>query len=227
MVREWTAEEGLSYSVRKFSAEYVTSISEEDNPFWKAFKASLGESCGTTKVVPQIFPAGTDSRFLRKALIPVIGFSPLSCTPVLLHDHDEFVSVPTYLRGVGIYQKLIPALANLAVSTSNEAAVYLQPKQKLDVLPAKGGAAPAAAPAAVAASDSSVPHTASVSVGSDAPSSGVAVAATSQTDALAATPIPTQTEAPAVADPIPTQTETSSATAAPVAAQPIATQTEA
>jgi hypothetical protein len=36
----------------------------------------------------QIFPAGTDSRYLRGIHIPVMGFSPMNNTPILLHDHD-------------------------------------------------------------------------------------------------------------------------------------------
>lgn len=33
-------------------------------------------------------------------------------TPVLLHDHDEFIHAETYLRGIEIYKKVIANLAN-------------------------------------------------------------------------------------------------------------------
>jgi aminoacylase len=38
---------------------------------------------------PQIFPAATDSRYLRQLGVPALGFSPMRHTPVLLHDNDE------------------------------------------------------------------------------------------------------------------------------------------
>ena len=57
-----------------------------------------------------IFPAGTDSRFLRKAGYPAIGFSPIINTPVLLHDHNEYLPVDVFLRGIEIYVQLIENL---------------------------------------------------------------------------------------------------------------------
>jgi hypothetical protein len=69
--------------------------------------------------------------------IPVYGFSPINHTKVLLHDHDEHVCSPLpsrlsflfpnsrltllfgvqldasiFLKGIGIYEKLIPDIAN-------------------------------------------------------------------------------------------------------------------
>lgn len=61
---------------------------------------------------PQIFPAGTDGRFLRKHNVPVFGFSPMANTPTLLHDHNELLNKKVYLKGIRIYEELIPALAN-------------------------------------------------------------------------------------------------------------------
>lgn len=53
-----------------------------------------------------------DSNF-RQAGIPAIGFSPMINTPKRIHDHDEFLSADTFLRGIEIYEKLIPKLANV------------------------------------------------------------------------------------------------------------------
>lgn len=199
MVKEWTAEEGMSYTVRKFSAEHVTNLNEEKNPFWRTFQSTLKGCCGSTKVAPQIFPAGTDSRFLRRALIPCIGFSPLRHTPVLLHDHNEFVSARVFLDGVGVYEHLIPALANLAEVTRNEDGVYKQEKQPLERLKGQEKGAQLQQTEASASS-----------------------ASASQTDSLRASPIPTQTDAPSAsaAEPIPTQTD------APAAGQAAETQTQ-
>ncbi|KAM8716719.1 hypothetical protein ACLKA7_003570 [Drosophila subpalustris] len=69
---------------------------DDDNPFWVAFKQATDELSLVIK--PQIFTGGTDSRYLRREGIPALGFSPLHHTPVLLHDHDEFINAETYLK---------------------------------------------------------------------------------------------------------------------------------
>lgn len=64
-----------------------------------------------TKV--QVFPGGTDSRYIRASGIPAIGFSPMNFTPVLLHDNDEFLKADIYLKGIEIYTEIISSVANL------------------------------------------------------------------------------------------------------------------
>jgi aminoacylase len=64
------------------------------------------------KIEPQIFPAATDIRYVRAVGIPALGFSPINNTPVLLHDHNEFLNEKTFLRGIDIYCHLITELAN-------------------------------------------------------------------------------------------------------------------
>lgn len=44
---------------------------------------------------------------------PAIGFSPMNRTPVLLHDHNEFLNEQVFLRGIDIYARLLPALASV------------------------------------------------------------------------------------------------------------------
>lgn len=61
----------------------------------------------------QIFPAGTDSRYLREVGIPAIGFSPMPNTPVLLHDHNEFLNEDIFLRGIDIFVDIIENVANV------------------------------------------------------------------------------------------------------------------
>ncbi|KAG8128299.1 hypothetical protein E2320_015156 [Naja naja] len=65
------------------------------------------------KLKCEIFPAATDSRFIRAAGHPAIGFSPMNYTPVLLHDHNEFLNEQVFLHGIEIYAHLIPALASV------------------------------------------------------------------------------------------------------------------
>lgn len=62
---------------------------------------------------PEIFPGRTDSCFIREAGIPALGFSPMNHTPVLLHDHDEFIAADIYLRGIEIYVRLIASLVDV------------------------------------------------------------------------------------------------------------------
>lgn len=59
-----------------------------------------------------VFPAGTDSRYLRNAGYSAIGFSPIIHTPVLLHDHNEYLPQDVFLRGIEIYVKLIEDLTS-------------------------------------------------------------------------------------------------------------------
>ncbi len=47
--------------------------------------------CRGITIQTGIFPAATDSRYLRVAGYPAFGFSPMNNTPVLLHDHDEYL----------------------------------------------------------------------------------------------------------------------------------------
>ena len=64
-------------------------------------------------VKPQIFPAGTDSRYLRELGIPAIGFSPMNNTPILLHDHNEFLNENVFLDGIDIFTDIIENVANV------------------------------------------------------------------------------------------------------------------
>ena len=65
------------------------------------------------KVRPQIFPAGTDSRYLRELGIPAIGFSPMNNTPILLHDQNEFLNETVFLKGIDIFEDIIENVANV------------------------------------------------------------------------------------------------------------------
>ncbi|KAF6037141.1 hypothetical protein EB796_004549 [Bugula neritina] len=69
------------------------------------------DKCGV-KIVKEIFPAGTDSRYLRDIGLPAIGFSPMNRTPILLHDHNEYLNEKIFLDGVQIYKTIIEHVAN-------------------------------------------------------------------------------------------------------------------
>lgn len=110
---QWCEEAGGGISIEyETKRPYVEPTKTDDsNPFWKAFKSSIDEL--DLKIVLEVFPGGTDSRYIRQVGIPALGFSPMNHTPVLLHDNDEFLKAETYLKGVEIYKTIIPKLANV------------------------------------------------------------------------------------------------------------------
>jgi len=114
LLNAWAREdEGVTVefsNTNRLKEHHVTSTDGSKNPWWQVFSSTLeGEGL---KIEPEVFPAATDSRFIRKLGIPCLGFSPLNNTPILLHDHNEFVNNKVFLRGISIYEKLITSMAN-------------------------------------------------------------------------------------------------------------------
>jgi len=111
---EWCSEEGLSWKfapwTRPLHEHFLTETDSAKNPFWGIFE----DACHSkgTKVEREIFPAATDSRFLRALPMNALGFSPMKGTPTLLHEHNEALSVSTFLNGIGMYETIIDKLAN-------------------------------------------------------------------------------------------------------------------
>lgn len=81
------------------------------NPWWVALSTQF-DKMGLT-VNTRILPAATDARYIRSLGIPAFGFSPMNNTPVKLHDHDEFLNISVFLKGIEIYSNLISALADV------------------------------------------------------------------------------------------------------------------
>ncbi|XP_054243187.1 aminoacylase-1 [Indicator indicator] len=105
------AGDGVTYEFhQKCMDQHVTST-EDSDPWWKAFSGVCRDMKLQLKL--EIFPAATDSRYIRAAGHPAIGFSPMNRTPVLLHDHNEFLNEQVFLRGIDIYARLLPALASV------------------------------------------------------------------------------------------------------------------
>lgn len=112
-LRKWMVEAGSGLELEflvKFTDQTLTSTAPED-PWWSSLTVGLAKH--GLKYRPQIFPAGTDSRYLREVGIPAIGFSPMPNTPTLLHDHNEFLNEATFLRGIDIFVDLIANLADV------------------------------------------------------------------------------------------------------------------
>lgn len=119
LLKKWCAkEQGVEYEyILKLSAEEITTIDKNVNPFMKEFEALLAQNNYTLHT--SIFPAGTDSRYLRKAKIPIIGFSPLHGTPILLHDHNERIHKDIFEQGIQLYTQIIPTFMKVAATVDS------------------------------------------------------------------------------------------------------------
>jgi aminoacylase len=89
----------------------VTSLENTVNPWWNVFEDTIKNKCGVN-VIPSVFPAATDSRFLRALGIKALGFSPIRNSPILLHEHDEYIDEHVFIEGCEVYVKLIRELAS-------------------------------------------------------------------------------------------------------------------
>ena len=111
MLNKWVEEAGpgieLEYA-QKFTDQTLTSVAKED-PWYQAFMRGVNKH--NLEIAPRIFPAGTDSRYIREVGIPAFGFSPMNNTPVLLHDHNEFLNEKIFLKGIDIFCEIIAEMA--------------------------------------------------------------------------------------------------------------------
>ncbi|CAJ0584244.1 unnamed protein product, partial [Mesorhabditis spiculigera] len=109
----WIVDAGKDVTIDWVGRQCVSNTTKttNDDPLWNAFESTL-TSLGC-KLNLAIFPGATDSRYMRPKGYSSIGFSPMNNTPVLLHDHNEFLNEKIYLRGVEIYEKLIENIANI------------------------------------------------------------------------------------------------------------------
>uniref|UniRef100_A0A672KX86 N-acyl-aliphatic-L-amino acid amidohydrolase n=1 Tax=Sinocyclocheilus grahami TaxID=75366 RepID=A0A672KX86_SINGR len=108
----------LPFSALQKHMDQNFTSTEESDPWWHAFSST----CKAMNVTLQkeIFPAATDSRFIREEGLPAIGFSPMNLTPILLHDHNEYLNEQVFLRGIQVYERLVPALASVPPLSGEE-----------------------------------------------------------------------------------------------------------
>ncbi|XP_077213603.1 peptidase M20/M25/M40 family protein [Tasmannia lanceolata] len=83
------------------------------NPWWSVFEQSIIAGGGKL-AKPEILPSTTDARFMRQRGIPTLGFSPMANTPILLHEHNEFLKDSVFFRGIKVYESVIRALSSFA-----------------------------------------------------------------------------------------------------------------
>lgn len=78
-----------------------------------SFSAAVFVSFRLFYVNPFSFSADVFLSFSIQLGYPAIGFSPMNNTPILLHDHNEFLNEKVFLRGIEIYCQLITAVGNV------------------------------------------------------------------------------------------------------------------
>lgn len=103
---------GLSYEIlNNASRKHAVTSIEDSNPWWKLFSSSVAQLTGAT-INAEVFPAATDSRFLRALGVRAFGFSPLRNSEILLHEHDENIKEDVFLEGCDLYVDLIQILSS-------------------------------------------------------------------------------------------------------------------
>ncbi|KAJ7564957.1 hypothetical protein O6H91_02G041200 [Diphasiastrum complanatum] len=118
IAEEWApASRNLSFTfkqkvtVRNKKGLPCLTATDSSNPWWLLLKDSITKAGGSIGQ-PEIFLAATDARFVRDEGIPAFGFSPMANTPILLHDHNEFLNVREYLKGIDVYCEIIETFSS-------------------------------------------------------------------------------------------------------------------
>ncbi|KAM0971607.1 hypothetical protein ACFX13_019790 [Malus domestica] len=96
---------------RDFMGRPLATATNDSNPWWSVFKQAI-ESAGGKLAKPEILTSTTDARYMRQQGIPTLGFSPMTNTPILLHDHNEHLKDTVFLKGIKVYESLISALSS-------------------------------------------------------------------------------------------------------------------
>ncbi|XP_062081503.1 uncharacterized protein LOC133787035 [Humulus lupulus] len=97
----------------------VLTTTDTSNPWWTLLEEAIRKANGKLDK-PQINIGTTDARYFRVRGLPAIGFSPIANTPILIHDHNEFLNKAEYLKGISIYESIIEAYASYDEPERNE-----------------------------------------------------------------------------------------------------------
>ncbi|QCE00334.1 aminoacylase-1-like [Vigna unguiculata] len=117
IAEEWApAVRNMSYEIiekgpiRDYMGRPLMTATNDSNPWWSVFKQAI-TSVGEKLSSPEIIASTTDARYLRQKGIPVLGFSPMKNTPILLHDHNEHLKDTVFMKGIQVYESLISSLS--------------------------------------------------------------------------------------------------------------------
>ncbi|KAM7253114.1 hypothetical protein ACFE04_025732 [Oxalis oulophora] len=95
----------------------LLTAADDSNQWWSVFNQAIS-AVGGKLATPEILPSTTDARYIRKLGIPALGFSPMTNTPILLHDHNEHLRDTVYLRGIGVYESIFSHFGSFDVQVS-------------------------------------------------------------------------------------------------------------
>lgn len=68
-------------------------------------------------VKPEIFPAATDSRFLRQLGIKAFGFSPIRRSAIMLHENNEYLEEDAFIEGCNVYVVVLQTISSTSTFT--------------------------------------------------------------------------------------------------------------
>ncbi|KAK0575466.1 hypothetical protein LWI29_001073 [Acer saccharum] len=97
--------------IRDYQGHPLMTLTNDSNPWWPVFKYAITAAGGKLQK-PEILASTTDARYMRQLGIPTFGFSPMSDTPILLHDHNEFLNDRVFLKGIEVYESVIRSLSS-------------------------------------------------------------------------------------------------------------------
>ncbi|XP_039958295.1 aminoacylase-1-like [Bactrocera tryoni] len=108
----WCEEAGGDITIKFPTQDKKTppTVIDETNLYWVAMQNAL-EKLGL-KVRTAVLPGVTDGRYVRQMNIPTLCFCPMANTPILLHAHDEYLQADIFLKGIEIFENVLPAIAN-------------------------------------------------------------------------------------------------------------------
>ncbi|CAN0915309.1 Acy1 [Linum grandiflorum] len=118
IAQEWApAVRNLTYEIqeqgpiRDLKGNPLVTATDDSNPWWSVFKQAIA-AAGGKLAKPEILASTTDARYMRQLGIPALGFSPMTNTPILLHDHNEFLKDSVFFKGIEVYEHLIRSLSS-------------------------------------------------------------------------------------------------------------------
>ncbi|KAF6146359.1 hypothetical protein GIB67_020453 [Kingdonia uniflora] len=115
---EWApASRNMTYQIsekgpiRDYMGRPMMTPTNDSNPWWSVFQEAIIR-IGGKLAKPEILPSTTDARYMRQMGIPTLGFSPMTNTPILLHEHNELLKDSVYLKGITVYESIISSLSS-------------------------------------------------------------------------------------------------------------------
>ncbi|KAF8405739.1 hypothetical protein HHK36_007816 [Tetracentron sinense] len=109
--------------IRDYMGRPLMTPTNDSNPWWSVFNQAI-KMGGGQLAKPEILPSTTDARYMRQKGIPTLGFSPMTNTPILLHEHNEFLKDTVYLKGIKLGGHMLFRLLVSQAAADFQSAIY-------------------------------------------------------------------------------------------------------